>query len=365
MKKIGVFTFHRAHNYGALLQAFALQQFLNIDYECYMVDYINNSVYDNYKIMKPIGKNVFKYPFRIYNNLKYYKKNKSRFMKFNNFINENLNILKLENIDECFALITGSDQVWNYNITGGLKDEYTLNFPNNKSLKISYAASIGDVNLIDKDVDNYKNKLKKIDFISVREMDLKEKISKLLNEDVELVLDPTLLLTAKEWDKYLYKNKNNEKYILAYVVEPDEEYIKIVNEISKETGFKVIYFEKMNPGYNDVLLEAYVSDPFEFIEYIKNAEYIITTSFHATVFSIIYQKKFWVIPHKKTGSRVNNLLSNLNIKNRSINNILEFKNRIFDEDIDYKSVNKLLNERVKKSKNWILEKLNKTGDTNE
>src|SRR5699024_6214752 len=98
--------------------------------------------------------------------------------------------------------------------------------------------------------------------------------------------------------------KQKQKYILAYMVEEDLEYTKIVNCLSEMTGLKIIHFERVKRKMKNALKSAYTKDPFEFVNLIKNADYVVTTSFHATVFSIIYNKKFFVIPHKKTGARV-------------------------------------------------------------
>ena len=92
---------------------------------------------------------------------------------------------------------------------------------------------------------------------------------------------------------------------------------------------------------------------------VKNAEYVIATSFHATAFSIIFNKKFWVVPHKTTGSRVTDLLKKLDISNRAVNSLEEFEKLNFDEDIDYENVNKILEKEREKSINWLIDAIEK------
>lgn len=361
MKKIGIFTFHRAHNYGALLQAYALQTFLERSHDVYFIDYYNSNVYNGYKVFKPIGRNILKWPVRIYNNIANYKVNIRRNKVFNNFIVNNLKICKnskktYENFD---VLITGSDQVWNSYITGGLKDEYTLNVGGSNLKRISYAASVGNINIVKDNKDLYVKKLNKLDYISVREQELKELLSEYLDDKkVTNVLDPTFLLTSDEWNKIIESNeKVKDKYILAYVVKPNDEYVKIVNELSKKTGLKVICFD--NNISENILERSIFSDPFDFIRLIKNAEYIVTTSFHATVFSIIFNKNFWVVPHSATGSRVTELLNKFKLTDRVVNSLEEFEKKEIDVAINYQKVNSIIEIESNKSKDWLLNSIEK------
>ena len=364
MKKIGIITFSRAHNYGAFLQVFALQNILNeMGYEGLVVDYRNEviespfyPIYFKNKNFVQIIKEIIKIPF-------YYKNKKARYKKFNQVIDSKLiktinytdkNINKVD-VD---VLITGSDQVWSMDIVGELSDIYTLNFKTDKKIKkISYAASVGNIQNILENKDEYIKKINNLDKISVREDDACDVLNELLeNRQVERTCDPTLLISKEKWNKQLDNNEDiKEKYILAYVVAGDEEYVKIVNDLSKKTGLKVIHFGLKNPGYDNVLKTAYMEGPFEFINYIKNAEYVVATSFHATVFSIIFNKKFFIVPHRKTGARVNNLLEKLNINGRTFSNLEEFKKIDYNFETDWEDVEKRLNVERNKSINWLKE----------
>lgn len=365
MKKIEIVTFNKAHNYGATLQAYALERKISdLKYEVDFLNYYDEFIENGYKIFKISKKHGLLGVVKSFlSSVVFYKINKKRFYTFNDFINNNLKIntkyyksiceLK-NNTPEVDVLITGSDQVWNSKITGGLSDVYTLNFGNDGIKRISYAASVGDINLIKDNEEEYKKKISKIDYISVRENDAKEALSEIIDKPIKVVLDPTLLLTKKEWDDVVNKISNTkEKYILAYVVEPDEEYIKIANDLSKKTGLRIIHFGKKNPGYNNVLKSAYTEGPLEFINYIKNAEYVVATSFHATVFSIIFNKKFFIVPHRKTGARVTNLLDNLEIKGRTFSSYEDFKDIDYDFDTDWTNVKKILDKEREESINWL------------
>lgn len=367
MKKIGILTFHNAHNYGAMLQAYALQEVLSEENEINIINYKNSIICNQYRLFKPLRKNIIKYMKNLVNDIINYPINRRRFNSFYSFMINNFNLSK-EYIDEnelfkaklnYDIMITGSDQVWNPGIVGELSDVYTLNFGEENIKRISYAASVGNAKSIEKNKNEFKRKISKIDYISVREEDAQKELKAILDKNVDVVLDPTLLLTKDEWNKKIQNfSSYQEKYILAYVVEKDEEYIKILNDLSEKTGLKVIHFSKNNTGYNNILKNAYTEGPLEFVNLIKNAEYVVCTSFHATVFSIIFNKKFFVVPHRKTGSRVTNILNKLNISNRAINSLEEFNKINYNEEIDYQIVNSILEDERQKSINWLNNAIN-------
>ena len=365
MKKIGILTFHSVPNYGAMLQAYALQEKLrNTGYESYIINYKNSKIENRYKIVditniETLIKSFIKlmlYPNKIKRNRVFYdfmKKNMKLSKRYSN--EESLK----KDYPEYDIYITGSDQVWNSDITHGLSDIYTLNFGGNEIQRISYAASIGKAEINDEEKEVFVEKLKILDKISVREKNGQQILKNILNKEIETVLDPTMLFEKEEWQgKVKNIEKTNEKYIVAYVVSPDEQYIKIVNDLSEKTGLKVIHFGMKNPGYKNVLKSAYTEGPLEFVNYIKNAEYVVATSFHATVFSIIFNKKFFIIPHKKTGARVTNLLEKLEIKNRTFSSLEEFKNIDYNFETDWEKVNKNLEIEREKSLQWLENAIN-------
>lgn len=362
MKKIGITTFHRAHNYGAMLQAFALSKKLEKDAKVEIIDYYNPKIYDQYKMIRPFCKNPIRLAHRLKEDIFYHNKRKLRYLNFENFIcnkcklsNTYKTIEKIEKESSRYdILITGSDQVWNPKIVGDLSDIYTLNFGDKKIKRISYAASVGNSEIILGREDEFKQKISILDRISVRESDAKNELQKIVDKPVEVVLDPTLLLERSEWEDEITRlNKESQKYILAYVVEQDEDYIKIVNELSKKTGLKVIHFGIGNGKYDNVLKSAYTEGPLEFVNLIKNAEYVVATSFHATVFSIIFNKKFFIVPHRKTGIRVISLLDKLGIQGRTFSSFEEFKNIDYDFKTDWERVENILKQERQKSINWL------------
>ena len=363
MKKIRITTFHRAHNYGAILQAYALQKFLeeNNEADVKFINYENEKIEKQYRVFKFFGRNPIKLAKQLVENILYFRKNLIRYNEFNKFSNNKLKVTKrvykkADEIEEnANVYITGSDQVWNPKIVGELSDVYTLNFAKEGTKKISYAASVGDANEIKKNEKIFKEKLSGFNEISVREEDAKTELEKIIDKQIEVVLDPTMLITKEEWQAEIKNEKKIEqKYILAYVVQEDKEFVKIVNYLSEKTGLKVIHFSNKNLGINNVLKSAYTDGPLKFLKYIKDAEYIVGTSFHATVFSIIFNKKFFVVPHRKTGARVINLIKKIGIEQkRDFSTLEEFKNIDFNLEENWKKINEKILEEREKSIKWL------------
>ena len=374
-KKVDIITFQCAHNYGAILQVYALQQTIEkMHKKVEIINYKNKIIERQYKVINVDRKNLKNFLKSIVSDILFFQKRYKRYQNFEKFIKERLNLTKIYKSEEALkneppiadVYITGSDQVWNSNITYGLQDAYTLNFGKKNIKRISYAASIGNSKISDNEKEIYKEKISIINNISVREESGKKALEQIIYSPIEVVLDPTLLLTKKQWENEIKTlTGNKEKYILAYVVEKDEQYIKIVNNLSEKTGLKIIHFGKTNPGYKNVLKSAYTEGPLEFINYIKNAEYVVATSFHATVFSVIFHKKFFIIPHKKTGSRVTNLLDKLGIENRTFNTLEEFKNIDYNFGMNWDNVEERLGKERKKSLDWLEKSINEGKDSNE
>ena len=128
--------------------------------------------------------------------------------------------------------------------------------------------------------------------------------------------------------------------------------------MSEKTGLKVVYFELKNRGYKNVLRNEFCSNPYEFISLLKNAEYVVTNSFHGTVFSIVFNKRFWTIPHTTRGSRMVDLLNKFELSGRIVHDLSEFMSKDYNGEIDYNVVNTLLEKEREKSMKWLLEALN-------
>ena len=364
MKTIKVITFTNTKNYGAMLQAYALQKFLMSEKNrVIIINYKDQSITNNSINTSKMNKIKFKIK-NLLNEILYGRIEQKRTKSIEDFKNNYMSLstdiyysIKDFELDsnQPDVYITGSDQVWNYKITNGLSDVYTLNFKT-IAKKISYAASIGVDKIPDSLKQTYKNKIEKLDYISVRENESVQILKELITKKIKEVVDPTLLLTKKNWDNLISKKNKvsnlKQDYIFVYMLDPNDEFIKMVNYISEKTGLGIIHCGKRN-RYKKTIKSFYEAGPIEFIQLIKGAELVLTTSFHGTVFSLIYEKTFFVMPHKTTGSRVKNLLKKLDLEDRIINNYNEFKEKELDSKINYKTARKKIEDMRNESIKWL------------
>ncbi len=279
--KIGILTFHMAHNCGAMLQAFSLCSFLNSfsNVSCEIIDYRLPEIYKKYE---SILQQAFVEPKRL---------------KFEKYLNEvlplskRINSLNHANLYDLY--IVGSDQVWNRAITQGYKEEYFAEkFPEN-SFCISYAASTGTKIEFPYD---FVRKLNCFKFVSVRESWLKKDLEPYYSKEIKLCLDPVFLMDKNAWDFHV-GSLDISNYILIYSFDITEnEYLKIeawaiqnsVNIIELVTHKR---FMRKNISYIDDY------GPKEWVQYIKNASYVFTDSYHCSLFSIIYDIPFFCMSH--------------------------------------------------------------------
>lgn len=366
MRKIKTVTFHRAHNYGAFLQSFALQKFLqNKGNDVEILDYINPKIDKMYKpFYNPYG-NFLGGIKRAVRDLFYIIPMFKRYNTFNKCIKNDLLLTKkVYSVEDARSviskddiLITGSDQVWNENLTSGLSDIYTLNFSNNYN--VSYAASVGNNNFLYSNTEEYLKKLSAIDCMSVREKSTQEILnSEPYNFNCSLVLDPVFLLSKGEWETNINKRVNvkekHKPYIFSYMLKVDNDLVEGANYLSDVTGLPVIDNELRNKGYKSRKKSIFSKNPWYFLYYLINSEYVITQSFHAAVFSIIFHKKFYVIPHKINGVRTNDLLKKFNLMDRCFNNVEDLQKKKIDTEIDWNEVDKILTNDADYSKKWLV-----------
>jgi hypothetical protein len=364
MTRIGILTFHRACNYGAVLQAYALNSILKciltendhveiIDYAC---DYLE-SLYSPYKcisnrklIMKIISIAV------------HYREKILAKKAFNKFriqylsLSEEYNINTIGNTNFVYdKYIVGSDQVWNTKITGS-DTVYFLDFVDDNSRKYSYAASFGDVT----ENISFSEKIIKC-LSSFQEVSLREPMSisnstGLLNQQIHVHIDPSLLLCRDDWDKVRQNsnnhNNNKEKYILIYTVAKPIKLIEFAKTISKISGYKLVILSdslKMSFGMKRI----HKKSPSDFINLIANSECVLTTSFHGVVFSVIYHKNFFVEVEASTTTnyRVINLLNLLNLENRILRNTPSIE-RVYSK-INWDNVENILELERNKSVDYL------------
>jgi hypothetical protein len=348
---------HRAHNYGAVFQTYALYQTLKkLGYEVEIIDFIRPEIYGyyDYKIFsKPVNvKNIIRRVIR-------YKNGKSEKANFSEFLSENVALSpRITNehmlINYCKkydGIICGSDQVWNKKANGGLLNIYLLNFKLPKRIKkVSYAASCGNASLIDQDITYYRKCLNKFDSISVREEDLQNKLLKITNKDIKLLVDPTLLLKKQEWLEIKSNINTPNQYLLVYFLNENEQLLDFINYMSNY--IKIICIGKKIKNKRVINLLQQINSS-EFIDLYDKAKYVVTNSFHGTIFSIIFNKKFITFGNANYNSRMATVLKKLSLEERfisqDINNEEIFS--LLDTDAFFNS--EIIDEEFKKSIDFL------------
>lgn len=337
--KIAILTLHGYFNYGNRLQNYALVktlQKMGHDVDTLVV----KSDYQHPSFLKRISRKR-----NITDFLRIPRRLLHRFLdsKFNQQINskkKKLEQFSFKYLNEIFIdqdrlsilpkqydyFIAGSDQIWNENWN---KDYYFLNF-SPKEKNISYAASIGNDHISDDYREHLKRMLKNFKAISVREMLAQEMISDLVEETPAWVLDPTLLLNYKEWNEIAEQSELevNGSYLLTYFLgdAPSSE----IKHLAKNHGLDII---NLYNSKNNYYLSASVED---FLKLFSQASMVLTDSFHGTVFSLIYEKKFVVLPRGDMNSRLYSILNTIDLENR-------FGDlTIINQEIDYKSFRSIL-----------------------
>ncbi|WP_349405593.1 polysaccharide pyruvyl transferase family protein [Clostridium perfringens] len=363
--KVGLINFHCAHNYGAMLQAYALQENLKkYGYEVKIIDFQPSEIIEGYKIWTL---NMCFKPRRLLGTIKNYKKLKPKYDVFEKFKKENMNltknryksidknIIKEENFD---AFVCGSDQVWNMDLNGGLT-EYLLSFAPEESKKIAYAASIGTKIIKDKYIDIMKKELDTFDSISVREDDAVNIMKETFNLEANHVLDPVFLLSKKEWKDIAIKpKKKKEKYVLLYGLEENELFEKTFKFIKDNTDMKIINISPAKKVSEYIDETIYSVGPREFIGLLEEAELVFTNSFHGTCFSIIFGKKFFTIGHSELNSRLESILRLTNLESHMINKEFQSLDEFYETiDIESEKVNEILDEEIRKSKEFLIQAL--------
>lgn len=364
MKRIATITFHSSYNYGSNLQAYALQEYIkkicNGNCEYKIINLRTDIQKQMYKTcFEKKGIQNYKRRIVLFAQRKALQKKQQNFEKF---INEHLDITKeYSTSDELNSekfnfdyYISGSDQLWNLQARDFEWANY-LEFVK-KGKRISYAASFGpkEQTWNEEEKNRVKKDLEEYDFISVREQGSYNNIKELINKDPEINVDPTMLLEKEEWFKIIGEEKIlNKDYILLYNLKLNNDTYIIAKQVSELLKMPVIItrFTCKQDLLNN-FEKRFDTGPIEFLNLIKNAKLVLSSSFHGTVFSVLFNKPFFAINGSKD-FRISTLLEKMNLQDRSIeiDNVEEKCKKAFD--ISFEGSEKLLAEERKKSEVYL------------
>lgn len=353
MKKIGIITFHAAYNYGSLLQNYALQQtLLKIGFEPETINLRTNQQKEQYNYFTPWAQLLDKrrlilsiafFPFK--NALR------KKYQLFEHFLKDDLRLThevkegsEIKKLSLYDAYISGSDQIWNL-YAKDFNWSYFLDFVPDGIPCISYAASMGPnpsaILKTDKEILNkVQHYLARYTAISVREERTASIIKTLCPQtECEVLIDPTLLLDSKEWKTHIFENPmQNKPYIFLYNPYYLKDVYKQAEELSRITGLKVVV---SNINMESLFFYPYFSrcleaGPWEFLNLIQHADYVIGRSFHLLVFSILFEKHFIAV-EGMDDSRLANLLNLTGLQKLAThdNNIKQVIQNFTDMDFSF------------------------------
>lgn len=365
--RIGILTLPLHTNYGGILQAYALQTVL----ERMGHDVV---VFDRpYQYKISFLKKIIAYPKRFI--CKYVFRKKGAIIRFEeyathvncvkrkntqSFINKYVHRLELTdfrklNRKDFDAIVVGSDQIWRPKYYPTIENAF-LSFAKNWNIKrIAYAPSFGVDNweYNDEQTKNCKALVKKFDAVSVREQSGVELCERYFDVDAEWVLDPTMLLNSENYIR-LFKDNNtpqSDGTLLDYILDRDENKVAIINEIATQTGTKSFRLNSRVEDYSAPLEERVQPAVETWLRGFYDAKFIVTDSFHACVFSILFKKPFVVMANRERGlSRIESLLGYFGLANRFVNNASEIADL---PEIDYKAVYEKLEAMRTKSMDFL------------
>ena len=354
--KVAVITRHAICNYGSFLQSYALQKAIEkLGNEAVIIDYIRDDEEYHKRINIALkksnrwNKNLL---MRAIYKMSRYPETVLMENKFAKFRKQHLNMTKLyssfhelvNDKPQADIYCTGSDQVWGPISLDNYDPAYFLDFTKDEDVKISYAASFGKTKFAGDSMSYYESALKKYKHLSVRENSAAEIIRNMGIDKVEQVLDPTLLLNADDWSTLIEKEITG-KYVLVYQIHSNPELDKYAEEFAKKVNLPLLrvsfYLHQISRSGKLI----YLPTIGEFLSYIKNAEYMVTDSFHGTAFAINFNTQFVNVVHDETATRNQSLLQLTGLTDRIIADKTDFS--IIDKKIDFEQVNSIIEEHRK------------------
>lgn len=369
--KIGIITMHKVLNYGSALQAYALQHKLEeMGYDSEIIDYVFLPKKEKKNIFRGVTNQIIIFLRAMVMGFPQTKKKR----KFNDFYKRyyhlsnkqyNANTIK-ENPPVYDVYMTGSDQVWNPKHID-MDANFLLAFAPDGAKKISYASSFATSHIQNSHKLLYKKWLTEYNSISVREQSGVGIVKELLGKDATVCCDPVFLLKKEQWDALANASHVNvkERYILVYALyymfDPYPELLQIIDHVQMQLGCKVIYLDGRKDDIFRKNSRVIKSDgPADFIQLVKGAEMVITSSFHGTAFSLIYEKPLMAIVRGSDteDSRITSLLSQVHAEN-SITIYNKGCNMRRDELYKLKNKRGDIEKYIKKSEDYLTTVLDK------
>lgn len=341
-------TLHSINNPGSVLQAYALNYYLN-----YYLD-VNNTIIDYRPYYSKIGTQVLKGLIRT---VLFYPNERALNKQYNSFVKENMSLTKrryycyrqlASNPPQASCYIVGGDQLWNPDYKCGNDKAFTLDFIKSDN-KVSFSTSVGKSDLSSKELYDLTKRIEDFKWLSVREESTSCLLSDSLKTDVHWVCDPVFLLKKEDYSRFTYPNTYG-KYAVMYLAQSSPLLDDYIEYLKKETNLKIIQAGGNIKRCNcDIHLKGI--SPVDFLSLIKNAEFVISGSFHATAFSLIFKKDFSVFLPSNNGERLKSLLHLAGLESRIIEADNDFP--IASNELDYSFIDSKLDAFIENSKNQL------------
>lgn len=358
MKRIGIVTVYRNINFGSNLQTFALQQILlrlgykpeNLNViDKYKVNFLYSLLKKSYHLIVHIIKSFSKLYRVKYKRILLFKKYVSDYIYSSDYSCSQIDILEKSGKEIYDYYICGSDQIWAPN---QFNPYFFLSFCKDKNRNIAYAPSIGLPSIPENLSESYYHLLQNIKALSIREKDGASLIKSLLDIDVPVVLDPTLLLDKNDWLEHASQSnyRVTSKYILCYFLGNNYEQREKIKQLSNITGYNIVVLPSNRYDCNWGDMQIYEAGPREFIDLLNQAEIMCTDSFHGTIFSINLHKPFFTFLRfndddpLNQNSRVLNFLDEVGLQTRLITDDATFPDEIY-KGLDWVKVDYYLKEK--------------------
>ena len=368
-KSINIITYHRACNYGAVLQAYATLDFFKTrGYEAKLIDYTPKYL-RNYKSFSGIYNQVDNLKYSIFKRILETLIKMPSYIKlqntFSKFVEKKLEMTKkYETIEEIKDDIPkadyyccGSDQIWNNYYTKDFDDMMFLDFLDKDSKCISFASSFGKNKFDVDDCEHIRKKLEKFSLLSVREKDGLDLLNNMGFKNSLMLLDPTLLVDYNMWNLLADSKINYNNYILVYQLHGDSDAYKYALEMAKKKNMKVIRIITMYHQIRFGAKNIIIPNINDFLSLFKNASYVFTDSFHGCVFSLIFKRKLGVRLPVRFSNRITSLMNLIDGEKFIVNSLESWEKDITIEYID--KTYKKLEEKKEKNINEYLNLLDK------
>lgn len=356
--KVGILTFHRAKNYGAVLQCYALQQYIrDLGVEVEVIDYYPAYFKEQDKVwsLKSLKrKNIKGFVYEIFQFFLTLPIVLRRRKRFNDFV-KRMTLSVRQFSESNFStigydvIIVGSDQVWNPTISKGEDKIFAGSFPHSGCMLVAYAASTMAVHDTKEYEAYFRRIINNFDQVSVREERLNDYLNGLIAGSSICVADPVLLLEKRVWEEMAIP-PNEHDYLLVYTVPEDQRIDLLANMIANDRQLRVVKIvARVKPFRKGYCLQGI--SPQQFVGYFAYASYVVTTSFHGTAFSLKMERQFSTLMlGGELDERARSLLNRVGLSDRAIEaDALSLPS----EDINYNLANPRIRQYVSESEQYL------------